>query len=59
MAFAVHYMNPNTKKIACATGSRWGWTHQVRDWTSDKEKVTCKHCLSQVQKWAEREKNKG
>lgn len=45
--FARHYMD-NGGRIRCATGSRWGWMHQIRLWTNNLEEVTCKKCLNRV-----------
>jgi hypothetical protein len=57
--FKVHYFNEKSrlkgvKKMACYNFSKRYPAYRL--WTTDKEEVTCQHCLNQIAKWDERKK---
>ena len=50
MSYRKHYFNRKTKKMACENYGRNRYP-AYRDFTEDKTKVTCKHCLTVLTRW--------
>jgi hypothetical protein len=56
MEYTMHYLAKGQVTI-CAVGSRqWSHRYMPRLWTDKKEEVTCKRCLSILNKWEARVK---
>jgi hypothetical protein len=54
MKYSNHYLNQKTGRFACACDRMNRKSiSQIRNWTSNKDEVTCKKCLNQLLKWKE------